>query len=210
MGELGMRNHKRLLVGMVLLSIVIMVSACNAAQYAWGDIKSKLDGRQATIETFDEDSQLIDHIEGKSVDISTEDAFSTSDKDGNTVKKSGVLNITIGGKQMLHVGSSLILRENGLTDRFREFTQRVDIKNFDNSTPIISRMVNDFKNATTGGNKLLLIRSQSGTPLAAYSGNDVSFFATESDKATAFLIDDKLLFVYRCDYTLYDTELLKK
>lgn len=36
----------------------------------------------------------------------------------------------------------------------------------------------------------------------------VSVFATDIDKSTGILIDDKYLLIYRCDYTLYDTELL--
>ncbi|MCM3273784.1 DUF5052 family protein [Paenibacillus elgii] len=57
---------------------------------------------------------------------------------------------------------------------------------------------------------LILIRSQSGQPLATFVGNKVSYFATDIDKSTAFLIDGKYLFIYRCDYTIYDLSLLKQ
>lgn len=110
---------------------------------------------------------------------------------------------------MLHVGSSLIAYENGLQNIFEEYVQTVDINNFDKSVPFINRMVNDLANYTTGKAKVVLIRSQSGQPLATFAGDDVSYFATDIDKSTGLLIDGNYLFVYRCDYTIYDLALLK-
>jgi hypothetical protein len=110
---------------------------------------------------------------------------------------------------MVHVGSSLIIADKGLPDVFNEFTKKVDIKNFNRSTPIINRMVNDMKNYTTGQSLLILVRSQSGIPLAAYVGNKVGYFATDIDKSTGLVIDGKSLFIYRCDYTMYDLSLLQ-
>ena len=110
---------------------------------------------------------------------------------------------------MLHVGSSLILREKGLTDVFDEYSKKVDIENQDRSVPFLNSMLNDFKNLTTGKSKVILIRSQSGKPLATFIGDEVSYFATDIDKSTGLIIDDQYLFIYRCDYTIYDLELLE-
>jgi hypothetical protein len=71
-------------------------------------------------------------------------------------------------------------------------------------------MVNGVKNLTTGQKLLILIRSQTGKPLATFAGKDVSYFTTDIDKSTGFIIDGKYLFVYRCDYTVYDLALLDK
>ena len=84
----------------------------------------------------------------------------------------------------------------------------VDINNTDRSIPIINSIVNSFKNVTSGKEKTILIRSQNGTPLATYVGNKVSIFSVDIPKTTAFLVDNKVLLVYRCDYTVYDTALL--
>ena len=90
-----------------------------------------------------------------------------------------------------------------------EFSKKVDIENIDRSSPFLNKMVNDMKNLTTGKSKIILIRSQSGKPLATFYGDKVSYFATGIDKSTGIQIDGKYLFIYRCDYTIYDTELLK-
>ena len=192
----------------VILCATIVLSGCNWLEMKFGNIKEQFVGRELTIQTYDENSQLIDRVQGKSVSIEADDNFSLKDTDGNTVEKSSVLNITVGGKQMLHVGSSLIAYEDGLEDLFDIYSQQVDLSNFDRSVPFINRMVNDLANYTTGKDKVVLIRSQSGQPLATFAGEDVSYYATEMDKSTGLLIDGHYLFIYRCDYTIYDTSLL--
>lgn len=192
----------------VLLCATILLSGCNWLEMKFGSIKEQFVGRELTIQTYDENSQLIDRVQGKSVSIEADDKFSLKDKEGNTVEKSSVLNITVGGKQMLHVGSSLIAYEDGLEDLFDIYSQQVDLSNFDRSVPFINRMVNDLSNYTTGKDKVVLVRSQSGQPLATFAGKDVSYYATEMDKSTGLLINGHYLFIYRCDYTIYDMSLL--
>lgn len=192
----------------VVLAATIVLSGCNWLEMKFGNIKEQFVGRELTIQTYDENSQLIDRVQGKSVSIEADEDFSLKDVDGNTVEKSSVLNITVGGKQMLHVGSSLIAYEDGLEDLFDLYSKQVDLSNFDRSVPFINRMVNDLANYTTGKDKVVLIRSQSGQPLATFAGDDVSYYATEMDKSTGLLIDGHYLFIYRCDYTIYDLSLL--
>lgn len=192
----------------IVLTATIVLSGCNWLEMKFGNIKEQFIGRELTIQTYDENSQLIDRVQGKSVSIEADENFSLKDVEGNTVEKSSVLNITVGGKQMLHVGSSLIAYEDGLEDLFDMYSQQVDLENFDRSVPFINRMVNDLANYTTGKEKIVLIRSQSGQPLATFAGEDVSYYATEMDKSTGLLIDGHYLFIYRCDYTIYDLSLL--
>ena len=61
---------------------------------------------------------------------------------------------------------------------------------------------------SSGLNSFILLISQNGKPLATYVGDSVSVFSVDIPKTTAFLVDGKILIVYRCDYTVYDTALL--
>ena len=198
---------KKLLVPVMILALLL--SGCNLLEQSFSDIKSAFKGREAVIQTYDEESNIIDRVTGKSIDISPENKFAISDSEGKTVEKSAVINLTVGGKSMLHVGSSLIMREQGLVDVFDEYAKTVDITSHDRSVPFVNRMVNEMKNLTTGQRFLIMIRSQTGKPLATFVGNDVSYFSTKIDKSTMFRIDNKALFVYRCDYTIIDLSLLK-
>ena len=199
---------KKFSVFAVIIATTLVLSGCNWLEYKIGSLKEQFVGRELTVQTYDENSQMIDRVQGKSVSIEADEDFSLKDANGDTVEKSSVLNITVGGKQMLHVGSSLIAYEDGLQNIFEEYVQQVDLNSFDRSVPFINRMVNDLQNLTTGKEKIVLIRSQSGQPLATFAGNDVSYFATEIDKSTGIMIDGKYLFIYRCDYTIYDLALL--
>ena len=202
-----MRKKSRLFA--VIIAATLVLSGCNWLEYKLGSLKEQFVGRELTIQTYDENSQMIDRVQGKSVSIEADEDFSLKDANGDTVEKSSVLSITVGGNQMLHVGSSLIAYEDGLLNIFEEYVQQVDLNSFNRSVPFINRMVHDLQNLTTGKEKIILIRSQSGQPLATFAGDDVSYFATEIDKSTGIMIDGKYLFIYRCDYTIYDLALLK-
>ncbi|MFX0548998.1 DUF5052 family protein [Hathewaya histolytica] len=196
-----------LIVSIIILS-TISLSGCNVFRNKMGKMLESLKGREAIVQTYDEDSNIIDRIEGKSISINTEDEFNSKDEDGKTIKKSPVMKLTVGGKSMLHVGSSLIMYEKGLEDIFNEYSKKVEIKNLKRSTPFLNNMINDMRNLTKGKSKVVLIRSQSGKPLATFAGNNVSYFATGVDKSTGILIDGKYLFIYRCDYSIYDMDLV--
>ncbi|MGM9928109.1 MAG: DUF5052 family protein [Bacillus sp. (in: firmicutes)] len=197
--------------GLLIIAIIctFTLSGCNWFSNELGKLERALKGQEVIIQTYDEESNIIDRVEGKSVSINADEQFDLKDAEGNTVEKSSVISLTVGGNSMLHVGSSLIMHEKGLTDVFDEYAQKVNIENVDRSTPFINSMINEMKNLTTGKSKVILIRSQSGKPLATFVGDDVSYFATDIDKSTGLLIDDQYLFIYRCDYTIYDIDLLQ-
>ena len=200
---------KKILSISLVAVLVFTLAGCNWFEKQLGDLKEALVGREMIIQSYDENSQLIDRVQGKSVSIKADDEFELTDVDGNVVEKSSVLNITVGGNEIIHVGSSLISHELGLENIFDVYAKSVDLDNFDRSVPFVNRMVNELKNYTTGKDKIILIRSQSGQPLATFAGDDVSYYSTDIENSTALLIDGEFLFIYRCDYTIYDTELLQ-
>lgn len=200
---------KRNMLGImcVLLIAIESLSGCSSVHMNAKQLESAFSGISVNIRTFDEESQVIDNIDGKSVMVERDTTFDTSTSEGSN-KDSSVLKITIGDKEIHHVGSSLIMAEDGLYDIFDEYAKTVDISNSERGIPIINSIVNSFKNVTSGKEKTILIRSQNGTPLATYVGDNISIFSVDIPKTTAFLVDNKILLVYRCDYTVYDTALL--
>lgn len=198
---------KLVLKGFVMICMLSLLSACSIFNWEVQRLKEKFVGDNMIIQTYDENSQLIDRIEGKSISIQPDERFALTDAEGEVIEKSSVLNITVGGHEMMHVGSSLIAHSSELHNYFNDFSQSVDIESMDKSMPFINRFVNEFKNVTTGKEKVILIRSQSGTPLATFYGNKVSTFSTSIDKTTGLLVDGERLFIYRSDYTIYDVAL---
>lgn len=198
-----MRKSIFLLVGIIT---IVVLQGCNGIDQSWDNIASAFKGRSATIQTYDEESQLIDQVKGASIDIKRDKSFDSS----LDSKDSGVMKISVGEHMIHHVGSSLIMYEDGLYDVMTKKNARVKIENYEKGTPLLNYFVHDFKNYFgRGASKVIMIRSQNGSPLAIFSGENISLFDTEIPKSTGFRIDGKYLFVYRCDYTVYDTALLK-
>lgn len=192
----------------VLVLLTVLLSGCTDL-LNWGkDFKQDFKGLNMVIQTYDNDSQLIDSIKGKSVKIEKDTTFDRKDSEGETRKESKVLSITVGGENMTHVGSSLIAYEDGMTNVFEEYAKTVKIDSQNKSVPMLNSMVNEFQNDFTGKSKTILIRSQNGSPLATFTGDSIRMSDTDVPSSTNFLIDGKRLFVYRCDYTVYDNKLL--
>ena len=54
-----------------------------------------------------------------------------------------------------------------------------------------------------------VVEKSSVLNVATFAGDDVSYYAIDIENSMALLIDGELLFIYRCDYTIYDTVLLR-
>lgn len=198
------KNRKRSVL-IVLALTVVLLSGCQDIANMFKGFEESFKGLEMTIQTYDEESNVIDKITGKSVSIKRDKEFDTDSES----KDSSVMKITVGSNEMNHVGSSMIIAETGLENVFEEYTKTVDIENLDRGVPFINTMVNDVKASFTGKEKVILIRSQNGTPLATYSGDKVSLYKTGVPKSTGILIDDLYLFIYRADYTIYDIDMLQ-
>lgn len=204
-----MKWNKKLALSAVLVTCLVTLSACQSISNWWKNTKEEWIGLEMTVRTFDENSQLIDEMSGKSLSISRNEEFDSVDAEGYSNADSSVLKVTLGNYEIDHVGSSLIAAEEGLEDLFAKYQSSVDMVNYDPSIPIVNRMVSSLKNDFTGKAKVVLIRSQNGTPLATYAGDKVSLYASDAPKTSELLIDGKRLIIYRCDYTIYDRELLE-
>lgn len=192
--------------GIFFLAVaVIGLSGCQNARMWFKDFEQSFKGLNMSIRTYDDESQIIDEIAGKSVSIERDTAFDSDEESAD----SSVLRVSVGGKELHHVGSSMVVAETGLENVFDDYAKKYDLDDQDRSIPIVNKMVDEFKQSFTGKKKVVLIRSQRGYPLATYAGDKVSLYQTDVPKSTGLLIDGKYLFIYRCDYTIYDLALLE-
>jgi ATPase (pilT family), putative len=201
---------KKLLLLLTCGFTCVFLAGCQAVDNYLKNLEEDFEGLTMVVRTFDEDSQVIDRIEGKSMSFSRNSDFDKRDNEGKTTSLGHVLKITIGKHEIDHVGSSLVAEEKGLHDIFADYRKTVDLKNDNSDIPIINRIVSAYKNDFTGKSKVVLIRSQKGTPLATYSGEKVSINSSSVPNTTELLIDGKRLLIYHCDYTIYDLALLQE
>lgn len=197
---------KKLKKVLPLLLLPFFLVGCQEISYLFKGFEQNFKGLDVVVQTYDTNSQLIDKVEGNSVLIERDSKFDSD----NESSDSSVIKLTIGKNEIHHVGSSMIISEDGLENIFDDYIKQVGINTISRGVPIVNSMVNEFKNSFKGKEKVILIRSQHGTPLATYAGNNVSLFKTSVPKSTGLLIDGKLLFIYRSDFTIYDLELIEE
>ena len=202
-------NLQKYSIVSIILIVSLIVSSCSYFKNDMKNMQEEFQGLEATIQTFDAQGQVIDNVKGNSISVETDNRFDIKGSDGSVTKESSVLNIQVGGKQMYHVGSSLVMQEQGTTNILNNINARAEVNDTDSSVPFLSRLKNEFKNDFTGQNMNVLVRSQQGIPIAVFTGDNVSTFQAENiPNSTALLIDDKRVFLYRVDFSIYDTSLL--
>ena len=202
-------NLQKYSIVSIILIVSLIVSSCSYFKNDMKNMQEEFQGLEATIQTFDAQGQVIDNVKGNSISVETDNRFDIKGADGSVTKESSVLNIQVGGKQMYHVGSSLVMQEQGTTNILNNTNARAEVNDTDSSVPFLSRLKNEFKNDFTGQNMTVLVRSHQGIPIAVFTGDNVSTFQAENiPNSTALLIDDKRVFLYRVDFSIYDTSLL--
>ncbi|WP_020579966.1 DUF5052 family protein [Actinopolymorpha alba] len=190
------------------LVVLALLSGCAALGAKFESFNRAWNGVPATLTTYDQAGALVDKVRGTSFRVTRDTKFDESGADGTT-EKGDVLLISVGGAHISHVGSTLILAQDGLTAVAGGATT-LAIDDPKPGTPWLNDFFYRHGQRWAGKARTIMIRSQDGHPIAVYAGNQVEVLATEVPKSTWFRVDGKYLFVYRADYTVYDNSLLAK
>lgn len=196
------------IAGFIAGVVLLTASSCAAGAKLFEDLNGALKGRSGVMMTFNEESQMIDRIEGTSFNFNRDTTFDTRDSEGASKNDSSVVQVSLGGSHIHHVGSTMIFAESGIVNITEGLPETVRFSNTDPGAPWLNNIRHSFQNLWEGKAKTIMIRSQNGTPLAVYAGDTVEIFSSDIPKATVFRVDGRLLLVYRADYTAYDSDLL--
>lgn len=208
---------KRLLIVTLAIVMVVCLAGCGIASWNSGvnDIKGQLVGNSFECQFYDNYGEKFLTASGTKVgmtgNVIKESKINSSD--GTTATEyalSSVVTINIDGKQIQSCGDTIIFEENGLKPD-AEF-QLSDIESGSSGglseNTIISGIVNDYKNFF-GKGQVVVIQSQLGVPICAYSGDDV-YWEVRNDlpKTTKLMIDGKALYIHRANFQIIDKELI--
>lgn len=156
-----------LIIGIFLLSL----SGCAAIRDKLKTIQGELIGIHFNISAYDHYANKTLDMEGSKVTVGVLENEANIDP-SSTGYQSGVLEITINGKQMFQVGNTVIFAEDGL-DMVEDFEVPEEIKaNRGGGFVPLDRYINNIKNKI-GKEKTIIISSQMGIPLAVYQGKNV-------------------------------------
>ena len=217
-----MSNAKKIAIGVVAALVLAVgiglwftasVPGCSSQM---SDLRGDLVGNSFVITTYDNYGQQTMKTSGKRINLK-----------GNKVKTSGytetgvafesyelssVITITIDGRELETCGDTCIFAEKGLEPDFY-FTTPEFIESHGGSPLNITSLsytLNQYRNYF-GKARVVVIKSQTGQPIAAYSGNNVYWeVKTDLPKTTRLMIDNKALYIHRANFKIIDTKLLDK
>lgn len=201
------------LLALIAVISVFVVSGCAKLASAINDIKGSLIGNQYTIYTYDNFGNLVLETSGKKIDIAGNPVKTTSyDENGKVItgyELSSVITITIDGNEIESCGDTCIFVQKGLTPDvdFTAETIKSSSGIFDITS--ISAKLNQYKNKF-GKARVVVIKSQLGNPIMAFSGDSVYWEIPEDlPKMTKLMIDGKALYIHRANFQIVDKELIE-
>lgn len=205
---------KKIISIIISLIMIFNLSGCTLFESKLNDIKGNLSGNGYTIETYDNYGNKVMTTNGDKINIKGNPVESTSyDSDGSVITSyelSSVITINIDGKEIESCGDTCIFTQTGLkpdVNFSQEDIYSEDDGKISNNT-LISNIVNKYKN-NFGKARVVVIKSQLGLPITAYSGDEVYWSVPKKlPKMTKLMIDGKALYIHRANYQIIDTDLL--
>lgn len=210
-----MKRIKVLLATIICICVITGLTGCAANDDYMNDVKGNLSGNSYTIYTYDNYGQKVMTTTGDKINIAGNKAKSNGyDSEGNETTSydvSSVITILIDGKEIESCGDTCIFEQKGLKPEV-DFTQENIISHSTgkiSENTYIAGIVNYHKNYF-GKSRVVVIKSQLGQPIAAYSGDEV-FWKIPDDlpKMTKLMIDGKALYIHRANFQIIDKELLR-
>lgn len=201
------------LLALIAVISVFVVSGCAKLASAINDIKGSLIGNQYTIYTYDNFGNLVLETSGKKIDIAGNPVKNTSyDENGKVItgyELSSVITITIDGNEIESCGDTCIFVQKGLTPDVDFTTETIQSSGSVLDITSLSAKLNQYKNKF-GKARVVVIKSQLGNPIMAFSGDSVYWEIPEDlPKMTKLMIDGKALYIHRANFQIIDKELIE-
>ena len=171
---------KKVLVLAMLMMISFIMSGCGISVFdsEVNDLTGEITGNTYECKFYSNTGDLFMTVSGEKIDMNSniveEPTYNSSDGWGHTEAMSAVVTITIDGNQIENCGSTVLFAENGLVPD-KEYTSIDKIESSSSGlgdNTMIANVVNKYKNMY-GKATVVVIQSQLGDPICAYSGEKV-------------------------------------
>lgn len=208
-----LRNAGCLLLGIVML---LGLTGCNWAglDNDIQEIKGSIKGCTYNCMFYSNTGERFMTVQGENISLSSnvvrERSYSEDGGWGYVDTLSSVVTITVDGSQIENCGSTVIFAQDDL-EPDADFEGIDSIESESNGITdwtMIAGVVNSYKNYF-GKPTVVVIQSQLGVPICAYSGKDVYWEVCEDlPKTTKLMIDGKALYIHRANFQIIDRNLL--
>ncbi len=209
-----MKKLKKIAAAALLTVSVLSLTGCEFVNSKVQSMKGSISGNEYIASFYTNNGEKFMSMHGERIDLRPNTVREYDYVDGGYNKVlSSVVTITIDGKEVENCGSTAIFAEEGLNPDV-DFTMD-NIKNINSSSDgsvgestFVAGIVNRYKNMF-GKSRVVVIQSQLGDPICAYSGDSVYYEVCEDlPKTTKLSIDGKALYIHRANFQIIDTSLL--
>ena len=201
-----------------LITAILLLAACMAgcARLRSGihDLHGSIIGNEYYIDVFDNTGIRTLRTHGKKIDIDNnvveERTYSsTTDEWYSTKTLSSVITITVDGNQLISCGDTCVFYDKRLVPEHEFYLDSIDSNSSGlMDSALISGLVNNVKNQF-GKPMVVVIKSQMGAPIYAFSGNKVYWEVQEDlPRFTKLMIEGKALYIHRANFQIIDKDLL--
>ncbi len=209
-----MRKLKRTFTIVLFLLLITCLAGCARLRSGIHDLHGSIIGNEYYIDVFDNTGIRTLRSHGKRIDIDNniveEKTYSSvSDEWYSTKTLSSVITITIDGKQLISCGDTCIFYDKRLVPEYEFYLDNIDSSSSGiMDSTLISGVVNSIKNEF-GKPMVVIIKSQMGAPIYAFSGNRVYWEVQEDlPRFTKLMIDGMALYIHRANFQIIDKALL--
>ena len=209
---------KKRILTLILAAVLVTgtLSGCSYMDSEVNELNGSIKGNTYNASFYSNEGNKFMTMSGEKIDLESnivkEKQYSSDGGWGYTKTLSSVVTVTIDGKEVESCGSTMIFAEQGLKAEVDFKSPEVIKSTTDGSlgdNVIVASVVNKYKNYF-GKSRVVVIQSQLGDPICAYSGDKVYWKVCQDlPKTTKLMIDGKALYIHRANFQIIDKDLLK-
>lgn len=208
-------KKKILITVLTMLFAIISCTGCALWDNEVNELNGSITGNTYNAGFYTNQGENFMNVSGQKIDLQSnvikEKTYNSNNGWGYNQTLSSVVTVIIDGKTIESCGSTMIFAENGLNPEVDFKSPEVIKSTSDGSfgdNVFIASIVNKYKNYF-GKSRVVVIQSQLGDPICAYSGNDVYWEVCQDlPKTTKLMIDGKALYIHRANFQIIDKNLL--
>ena len=208
-------KKKILITVLTMLFAIISCSGCALWDNEVNELNGSITGNTYNAGFYTNQGENFMNVSGQKIDLQSnvikEKTYNNENGWGYNQTLSSVVTVIIDGKTIESCGSTMIFAENGLNPEVDFKSPEVIKSTSDGSfgdNVFIASIVNKYKNYF-GKSRVVVIQSQLGDPICAYSGNEVYWEVCQDlPKTTKLMIDGKALYIHRANFQIIDKDLL--
>lgn len=208
--------RKKIVTAILVAALAVgSLSGCALLDNEVNELNGSITGNTYNASFYSNEGEKFMDMSGQKIDLASnivkEQSYSSDGGWGYTQALSSVVTVTIDGKEVESCGSTMIFSEKGLNPEVDFKSPEVINSTTDGSlgdNVIIASVVNKYKNYF-GKSRVVVIQSQLGDPICAYSGDEVYWQVCQDlPKTTKLMIDGKALYIHRANFQIIDKSLL--